>query len=115
MTTLAIDFSIFVVCAVMTLPSVRDSILSRSANALRLSVHHKAGLTYMLPLAYVQRIRLLPHVVGVNHWSWFGGIYSKRKDLFPNFAIDPETVGEVWLDHDWDPLVLDAFKKSAHC
>lgn len=112
LTTLAVSFSIFLVCAVMTLPSVRDAILTRSANALRLSVHHKAGLTYFLPLAYVQRVRMVPHVVGVNHWSWYGGIYSEPKDLFPNFAIDPETVGEVWPDYGWDPAVLDTFKKT---
>ncbi|MBI3302220.1 MAG: ABC transporter permease, partial [Deltaproteobacteria bacterium] len=112
LTTLAVAFSIFLVCAVMTLPSVRDAILSRSANSLRLSVHHKAGLTYWLPLAYVQRVRALPHVAGVNHWSWFGGVYTEPKDLFPNFAIDPETVGEVWPDYGWDPAMLEAFKHT---
>ncbi|MGE0680547.1 MAG: ABC transporter permease, partial [Candidatus Binatia bacterium] len=49
---------------------------------------------------------------GVNHWSWYGGIYSEPKDLFPNFAIDPETVGEVWPDYGWGPAVLDAFKRT---
>src|SRR5215813_9673692 len=112
LTTLAISFSIFLVCAVLTLPSVRDAILNRSANALRLSVHHRAGLTYMMPLACVQRVRTLPHVVGVNHWSWYGGIYSEPKDMFPNFAIDPETVGDVWPDYGWDPAVLEAFKHT---
>ncbi len=112
LTTLAVSFSIFLVCAVMTLPSVRDAILARSANALRLTVHHKAGLTYMMPLAYVQRVRTLPHIVSVNHWSWYGGIYSEPKDAFPNFAIDPETVGEVWPDYGWDPGVLEAFKHT---
>ena len=66
----------------------------------------------MMPLAYVQRVRTLPHVVGVNHWSWYGGIYSEPKDMFPNFAIDPETVGDVWPDYNWDPAVLEAFKHT---
>jgi putative ABC transport system permease protein len=112
LTTLAIAFSIFLVCAVMTLPAVRDSILNRSASGLRLSVHHKAGLTYLLPLAYAQRVRALPHVAGVNHWTWFGGVYTEPKDLFPNFAIDAETIGEVWPDYGWDPTVLEAFKHT---
>jgi putative ABC transport system permease protein len=112
LTTLAVAFSIFLVCAVMTLPSVRDALLARSASSLRLSVHHKAGLPYLLPLAYVQRVRALPHVAGVNHWTWFGGIYTEPKDLFPNFAIDPETVGEVWPDYGWDPAVLETFKRT---
>jgi putative ABC transport system permease protein len=109
---LAVGFSIFLVCAVMTLPSVKDALLARSASSLRLSVHHKAGLPYFLPLAYVQRVRTLPHVASVNHWTWFGGIYTEPKDLFPNFAIDPETVGEVWPDYGWDPAVLEAFKHT---
>jgi putative ABC transport system permease protein len=111
LTTLAVAFSIFLVCAVMTLPSVRDAILNRTANSLRISVHHKAGLTYWLPLAYVQRVKTLPHVVGVGHWSWFGGIYNEPKDMFPNFAIDPETIGDVWPDYNWNPAELEAFKR----
>jgi putative ABC transport system permease protein len=112
LTTLAVAFSIFLVCAVMTLPSVRDSILARTANSLRISVHHKAGLTYWLPLAYVQKVRTLPHVVGVSHWSWFGGLYTEPKDAFPNFAVDPEKVSDVWPDIDWDPAELEAFKHA---
>ena len=42
----------------------------------------------------------------------FGGIYTEPKDLFPNFAIDPETVGEVWPDYGWDPAVLGTFKHT---
>jgi putative ABC transport system permease protein len=112
LTTLAVAFSIFLVCAVVTLPSVREAILARSASSLRLSVHHQAGLTYPLPLAYVQRVRTLPHVVGVNHWTWFGGVYTEPRDLFPNFAVDPETIGEVWPDYDWDTQVLEAFRRT---
>ena len=112
LTTLAVAFSIFLVCAVMTLPSVRDSILARTANSLRISVHHKAGLTYWLPLADVQKVRTLPHVAGVSHWSWFGGIYNEPKDAFPNFAVDPETVRDVWPDYNWDPAELEAFKHA---
>jgi len=112
LTTLAVAFSIFLVCAVLTLPSVRDSILARTANSLRITVHHKAGLTYWLPLAYVQKVRALPHVAGVSHWSWFGGIYTEPKDAFPNFAVDPEMVREVWPDYNWDPAELEAFKHA---
>lgn len=112
LTTLAVAFSIFLVCAVMTLPSVRKAVLANTANSLRLVVHHKAGLTYWLPLAYVQRVRTLPHVVGVSHWSWFGGVYTEPKDAFPNFAVDAETVGEVWPDINWDPAALEAFKHT---
>ncbi len=113
LTTLAIAFSIFLVCAVMTLPSVRETTLARSAGSLRLVVHHKAGLSYgLLPLAYVQRVHTLPHVASVSHLTWFGGVYADPKDQFPNYAVEAETLGEVWSDYGWDPAVLKAFKHA---
>jgi putative ABC transport system permease protein len=113
LTTLAIAFSIFLVCAVMTLPSVRDAILARSANGLRLIVHHKYGLSFAgLPLAYVQRVRAVPHVVGLTHLTWFGGVYTEPRDFFPNYAIDTETLGEVLAEYKLDPTVLETFKHT---
>ena len=50
LTTLSIALSIFLVCAVLTLPSALDAILEQAASNVRISVHHKAGLTYWLPL-----------------------------------------------------------------
>lgn len=111
LTTLAIAFSIFLVCAVMTLPSVRDTILSRSANGLRLVVHHKYGVSFdSLPIAYAQQIRVLPHVTGVTHLTWFGGIYTDQKDFFPNYAVDVETIGEVLTDFELDRTTLEELK-----
>jgi putative ABC transport system permease protein len=113
LTTLAVAFSIFLVCAVMTLPSVRDSILARTANSLRLVVHHKYGIAFdNLPLAYAQRVRTVSHVVGVTHLTWFGGIYSEAKDFFPSYAVDSETVGEVLGEYQFNPAELDKFKKT---
>ena len=112
LTTLAVAFSIFLACTVMILPAVRDSMLASSASSLRLIVHHNAGLAYWLPLAYVQRVRALPHVAGVNHWTWFGGVYTDPKDQFPNLAVDPEAVREVWPDYSWDPALLETFKST---
>ncbi len=112
LTTLAVAFSIFLVCAVMTLPTVRTSILERTMNARRLVVHHKYGLAYEnLPVAYAQRVRNLPHVTAVTHLTWFGGIYNEAKDFFPNYAVDSETLGEGLSEYQFDPVVLDQFKK----
>lgn len=111
LTALAVAFSTFLVCAVLTLPSVRDGMLSSTAGSLRLATSHKAGLSYWLPLAHAQRVRALPHVVSVNHWTWFGGIYTDPTEQFPNYAIDPETVAGTWPDFDWDAQTLETFKQ----
>jgi len=110
-TMLSIALSIFLVCAVLTLPGALDRILERAASNVRISVHHKAGLTYWLPLSFVARVRNLPGVAAVNHYSWFGGIYDEPKNLFPNFAVDPDEAGKMWPDYKIDPAALDRFRK----
>lgn len=113
LTILAVAFSIFLVCAVMTLPSVRDSILARSASGLRLVVHHKYGVAYgNLPVAYAQRVRSIAHVTGLNHLTWFGGIYTEAKDFFPSYAVDSDTVGETLGEYHFDPAELELFQKT---
>jgi putative ABC transport system permease protein len=110
-TTLSIALSIFLVCAVLTLPTALDAIFERSASNVRLTIHHKAGLTYWLPYAFVQRVRGIPGVAGINHYSWFGGVYDEPKNMFPNFGVDPETIAEVWPDYGIDPVALERFKR----
>ncbi len=111
-TTISIALSVFLVCAVLTLPSALDAILERAASNVRISVHHKAGMTYWLPFAFVNKVRGIPGVVGVNHYSWFGGIYDEPKNLFPNFAVDPETIAEVWPEYHFSPGALAAFRTT---
>ncbi len=49
----------------------------------------------------------------MNQYSWFGGIYDEPKNMFPNFAIDPETVGEMWPDYHIDPRRWPGSDRSA--
>jgi putative ABC transport system permease protein len=110
LTTLSIALSIFLVCAVLTLPGALDRILGRAASNVRISVHHKAGLTYWLPRAFIAKIRNVPHVAVVNQYSWFGGVYDEPKNMFPNFAVDPETVAEMWPDYGIAPEAIAQFR-----
>ncbi len=113
LTTLAVAFAIFLVCAVMTLPSVRDAILSRSLSGLRLIVHHKYGMSFSnLPLAHAQKIRALPHVAALTHWTWFGGVYTEPKDFFANYAVDAETFADTSDEVKPDPVLLQTFKQT---
>jgi putative ABC transport system permease protein len=109
-TTLSIALSIFLVCAVLSLPSALSAILDRAVSNTRISVHHEAGLTYLLPAAYVNKIRAVPHVAAVNYYTWYGGIYDEPKNMFPNFGIDPDTVAEMWPDYHLDPAALRRFR-----
>ncbi|HEV7730616.1 MAG TPA: ABC transporter permease [Candidatus Binatia bacterium] len=111
LTTLSIGLSIFLVCAVLTLPAALDAVFERAASNQRISVHHKAGLTYWLPGSFVRKVHAIPGVSGINQFSWFGGIYDEPKNQFPNFAVDPETVGQVWPDYNIAPDALERFRR----
>ena len=109
-TTLSIALSIFLVCAVLSLPSALTAILDKAVSNTRISVHHEAGLTYLLPASYVNKVRSVRGVAAVNHYTWFGGIYDEPKNMFPNFGIDPDNVAEMWPDYHIDPTALRRFR-----
>ncbi len=97
LTLLSIAVSLFVFSALASLPGVAQQILSDRAS-LRLLCHSKAGILYPLPEAYRARIVGKPHVEMVTAFAFFGGIYRDASDQFPNAAIDPERIDEMWPD-----------------
>jgi putative ABC transport system permease protein len=67
--------------------------------AKRLIVHHKIALTQELPVAYEPTLKKIPGVHAVTGLRWFGGTYrdaSDPKNRFGQFAIEPQTLFEVY-------------------
>jgi len=110
LTVLSIAVSLFIFSALVSLPTVAEQFLADSASTTRIACHNKAGVTYGIPEGYAQRVRATPHVVAVTAQSWFGGIYHEVSDQFPNIAVDPEQIGEMWLDWDISPQSLHDFQ-----
>lgn len=111
LTVLSIAVSLFIFSALVSMPAVANRFLADSASTTRIACHNKAGVTYALPEAYKQRIGTTPHVSAVTAQSWFGGIYHEVSDQFPNMAVDPEMVGEMWPDWDISPQSLHDFQR----
>jgi putative ABC transport system permease protein len=111
LTAASITLSIFLVCAVLTLPNGLSAILERISSGTRITVHNKAGLAYPMPYGYLAKVRGVPGVVAATSFNWFGGIYDEPKNLFPNFAIDAETVDRIWPDFQIDPRAVADFKR----
>src|SRR6516165_1791352 len=89
LTVLSLTVSLYVFCALTSVPVVANQILADSASSLRIACHNKAGFAYLLPQSYKRAIASAPHVVAVEPESWFGGIYHDVQDQFPNLAVDP--------------------------
>jgi putative ABC transport system permease protein len=111
LTVLSITVSLFIFCALASVPVVADKILADSASSLRIVCHNKAGLAYELPQSYQRTIAATQHVVAVVPWSWFGGIYHDVKDQFPNLAVDPERIEVMWPDWGMSREAVEQFKE----
>ncbi|HKM99666.1 MAG TPA: ABC transporter permease [Candidatus Binataceae bacterium] len=112
LTVLSIAVSMFIFAALFALPSFVDRVLASSASDPRLVCHGKAGLAYSLPESYARRIAAMPHVVGVDMWNWFGGIYHLPSDQFPNVAVDQSQIDTVWPDWRVSRESADAFQRE---
>jgi putative ABC transport system permease protein len=55
----------------------------------RLIVRHKVSLIQPLPVAYEARIEQVEGVVDAIHQSWFGGVYQKPTNFFPQMPVEP--------------------------
>jgi putative ABC transport system permease protein len=111
LTVLSITISLFIFCALASVPVVANQILADSASSLRIACHNKAGLAYELPQAYGRAIASIPHVVAVVPESWFGGVYHEVKDQFPNLAVDPEQIEVMWPDWGMSKEGVEQFKE----
>jgi putative ABC transport system permease protein len=70
-------------------------VLSDVASANRLIVINRTSIINLMPLSYRDRILRIPGVANVTHYNWFGGIYQKEENFFPQFVIDPENQRQV--------------------
>ena len=111
LTVLSIAVSLFIFSALVSVPTVANQILGDTASSTRVATHNKAGLAYSIPIAYRQRISVVPHVEAVMAQSWFGGVLHDVKDQFPNFAVDHEVVEKVYSDWGIAPESIVQFKK----
>ena len=82
------------------------------ASANRLIVINRTSIINLIPLAYGDKILRIPGVTNVTHYNWFGGIYQKEENFFPQFVIDPENQRQVMpelvvSEDQWDAFLKD--------
>jgi putative ABC transport system permease protein len=83
-----------------------------SLNAERLYVQSRLNMNDGLPLAYLERIRSVPGVRAVTHWSYFGGFYQRAQNGLPVFAIDAATQFIVYPKIKIPQEQIDALKRT---
>lgn len=87
-------------------------IMNDVASANRLIVINRTSIINLIPLSYRDKILRIPGVTYVAHYNWFGGIYQKEENFFPQFVIDPENQRQVMpellvSEDQWDAFLKD--------
>ena len=95
LTVLSTAFSMFVISTLIAFSGSADRVTTRTASSVRIAVHNKAGLTYLVPDAYKQTIAALPHVEAVAAQTWFGSLYRDISDQFGSLAIDFDSIERI--------------------
>lgn len=109
LTLVAIALSLFLFSALASVATVPEIVLRGNGQSTRLVCHNAAGLAYMLPQSYVRKIAVLPHVRAVQAWEFFAGSYRSPKDDVTAYAMDPETLREMWPEWGISPTLAEKF------
>lgn len=66
LTMLSTALSLSVFSALMGLAERADCLVTQTASSVRIAVHNRAGLPYLMPRSYKRRIEAVPHVEAVS-------------------------------------------------
>jgi putative ABC transport system permease protein len=81
-------------------------------NVDRLYVSAKTSMTDGLPIAYANRIRSVPGVRALSHWTYFGGYYQDARNPLPAFATDVEGLFKVYREIKIKPEYIEAMQRT---
>jgi putative ABC transport system permease protein len=79
------------------------------SSSARLVTRNAISLTFALPLNYAQKLRQVPGVAAVSWANWFGGVYIKESNFFPQFAIDAPTFLDLYPEFVLNPAEKKSF------
>jgi putative ABC transport system permease protein len=82
------------------------------AGADRLIVRHRVTIAQLLPISYQARIARIAGVKEVAHATWFGGIYQKPSNFFPQMVVDPEAYLDLYPEFLLSPDAKAAWLKT---
>ncbi len=83
-----------------------------AASNTRLITRNAVSLTFQLPLAYRDKMAQVPGVSSVSYGFWFGGTYKDPKNFFARFAVEPETLLDLYPEFILDQAERENFVKE---
>lgn len=65
-----------------------------------------------LPISYQARIKNVPGVEHVSHWTFFGGFYREARNAIPAFATDVPELFAIFKEIKIKPEYLEAMERT---
>lgn len=96
LTVLSTGFSLFLLIVLTTFLDILANPPTTDQSALRLAVRRSTSMIDQMPMAYLDKIRRVPHVEVAIPLQWFNGVYREPKNMFANFATDPVDMWRVF-------------------
>ncbi len=81
------------------------------AEAKRLICRHKVSLIQPLLASQQQQIKAIPGVIKLSAYTWFQGTYKEASNFFARFAVDADTIFDIYQEWELPPGQIAAFKK----
>jgi putative ABC transport system permease protein len=81
-------------------------------NVNRLYTSAKTNMVDGLPISYMNRLKSVPGVQHVSHWTYFGGYFREAKNAIPAFATEPEALFAIYKEISIKPEYIQAMKKT---
>jgi len=82
---------------------------ANASSSARLITRNSVSLVFPLPLTYASKIRQVSGVSGVSWANWFGGVYIREANFFPQFAIDAPSYLGLYPEFVLSPEERKAF------
>ncbi len=99
LTLLSVASALLLLCLLWAFLEAMQSV--EGADDTRVVVRSAISLATLLPEAYWQKIRTIPHVQAVTPLNWYQGTFKddRPENFFPRFATDPATLFEVFPEY----------------
>lgn len=94
----SIAMSLFLVVLLYSFLSNQDQIAQSGEEYRRVLATHVQGLTGLVPISYVDRIKRIEGVDNAIPFSWYGGWYRDEKVQFPQFGTDAANILDIFAE-----------------
>ena len=111
LTIASLAIAIFLICGLRTMITTIAAGVD-NANPRRLDVLSASGLFVELPLSYQAKIERVPGVEKTTKFQWFGGYFRSQKNFFAQFAIDPETMFDMYPECKLPKEQIEALRNT---